>query len=98
MPHLLLQLMSASDCSLLMSACSDSPYSQVEIGTECHVPYPPLPLYPLSNTLLFPRVMTWQVEIGTECGGSALFFATLMRQYTTRGHVLTYDVEPTWRR
>lgn len=39
-----------------------------------------------------------QVEIGTECGGSALFFATLMRQYTTRGHVLTYDVEPTWRR
>ena len=38
------------------------------------------------------------VEIGTECGGSAVFFATIMRQYTRTGHVLTWDVAPTYRR
>lgn len=38
------------------------------------------------------------VEIGTECGGSAVFFSNIMRQYTDTGHVLTWDVQPTYRR
>ena len=38
------------------------------------------------------------VEIGTECGGSALFFASIMRSYSATARVLTYDVAPTWRR
>ena len=38
------------------------------------------------------------VEIGTECGGSAVFFAMIMRQYTRSGRVITFDVLPQWQR
>jgi cephalosporin hydroxylase len=38
------------------------------------------------------------IEIGTECGGSALFYLAVMRGYTRTGKVVTYDVNPTWRR
>ena len=36
------------------------------------------------------------LEIGTECGGSALFFASIMERFETPGVVLTYDIKM-WR-
>ena len=39
------------------------------------------------------------IEIGTECGGSAIFFASIMRMYNpSRAKVLTYDVRRTYHR
>ena len=38
------------------------------------------------------------IEIGTECGGSAVFFASILRMFARNGTVLTYDNMPTWRR
>jgi cephalosporin hydroxylase len=50
------------------------------------------------STLLWEHQPDLLIEIGTECGGSAIFFASLMRQYSTSAVVITYDVMPTWRR
>ena len=51
------------------------------------------------STLMWQQKPSLIIEVGTECGGSAIFFAMIMRQYAP-GHarVLTYDVMPTyWR-
>ena len=50
------------------------------------------------SALLWEHQPELLVEIGTECGGSALFFASIMRSYSKTARVLTYDVAPTWRR
>ena len=51
------------------------------------------------STLMWQHKPSLIIEIGTECGGSAVFFAMIMRQYAPgRARVLTYDVMPTyWR-
>lgn len=54
------------------------------------------------SALLWEHRPALLVEIGTECGGSALFFASILRAIhpTVRAHplVVTYDVQPTyWR-
>ena len=50
------------------------------------------------SALLFEGQPDLIIEIGTECGGSAVFFATMMAIYSRTARVLTYDVKPLWKR
>ena len=48
------------------------------------------------SSLLWQHKPDLVVEIGTECGGSAIFFASIMRMYNPHAVVLTYDTMPTY--
>ena len=50
------------------------------------------------SSLLFDEQPDLIIEIGTECGGSAVFFATLMQLYNPAARVVTWDVTPLWKR
>lgn len=50
------------------------------------------------SALLFEQQPDLLLEIGTECGGSAVFFATTMQMYNARAKVYTWDIKPLWKR
>lgn len=50
------------------------------------------------SSLLFDEKPDLIIEIGTECGGSAAFLATLMQLYNPDARVITWDITPLWKR
>jgi cephalosporin hydroxylase len=50
------------------------------------------------SALLWEQQPDLIIELGTECGGSAIFFASIMRMYSRRPKVITYDVVRPWQR
>ena len=57
---------------------------------------------PVDSSTLAMHLATHQpdllLEVGTNCGGSALFFLSLMKQYNKRAKLITWDVVETYKR